>query len=122
HVRMDGTHTRKLSAESVRAALRRVRGSVLNFVPRGIPGGRNFCPAQQAEMGSPWSVALLRHAKIPSGRQPGGRDRCARPDRRLSVEQAVVDGADGAVGLLAVDDAGDLDLAGGDHMDVDVAV
>src|SRR5699024_7651140 len=27
------------------------------------PGGRNFCPAQQAEMGSPWSVALLRHAK-----------------------------------------------------------
>src|SRR5699024_615015 len=51
-----------------------------------------------------------------------GRDRCARPDRRLSVEQAVMDGADGAVGLLAVDDAGDLDLAGGDHMDVDVAV
>src|SRR5699024_9440029 len=34
HVRMDGTHTGKLSAESVRAALRRVRGSVLNFVPR----------------------------------------------------------------------------------------
>ena len=40
----------------------------------------------------------------------------------FSVEQAVVDGADGAVGLLAVDDAGDLDLAGGDHMDVDVVV
>src|SRR5699024_7223878 len=34
HVRMDGTHTGKLSAESVRAALRRVRGSALNFVPR----------------------------------------------------------------------------------------
>jgi len=32
---MDGTHTGKLSAESVRAALRRVRGSALNFVPRG---------------------------------------------------------------------------------------
>src|SRR5699024_5553172 len=63
HVRMDGTHTGKLSVESVRAALRRVRGSTLNFVPRGIPGGRNFCPAQQAEMGSPWSVALLRHAE-----------------------------------------------------------
>src|SRR5699024_9633108 len=31
---MDGTHTGKLSAESVRAALRRVRGSALNFVPR----------------------------------------------------------------------------------------
>src|SRR5699024_8389863 len=60
---MDGTHTGKFSAESVRAALRRVRGSALNFVPRGIPGGRNFCPAQQAEMGSPWSVALLRHAE-----------------------------------------------------------
>ena len=31
---MDGTHTGKFSAESVRAALRRVRGSALNFVPR----------------------------------------------------------------------------------------
>src|SRR5699024_3430512 len=73
HVRMDGTHTGKLSAESVRAALRRVRGSALNFVPRGIPGGRNFCPAQQAEMGSPWSVALLRHAAPPHrGAGPSG--------------------------------------------------
>src|SRR5699024_9517930 len=45
HVRMDGTHTGKFSTESVRAALRRVRGSVLNFVPRGILGGRNFCRA-----------------------------------------------------------------------------
>ena len=31
---MDGTHTGKFGAESVRAALRRVRGSALNFVPR----------------------------------------------------------------------------------------
>src|SRR5699024_5139308 len=98
---MDGTHTGKLSVESVRAALRRVRGSALNFVEKGAaapsassgrssegaagaalrfsqaptvarrenrlsarePGGRNFCPAQQAEMGSPWSVSLLRHAE-----------------------------------------------------------
>ena len=34
HVRMDRTHTGKFSTESVRAALRRVRGSALNFVPR----------------------------------------------------------------------------------------
>ena len=70
HVRMDGTHTGKLSAESVRAALRRVRGSALNFVPRGIPGGRNFCPAQQAEMGSPWSVSLVRHAEAAGAFSP----------------------------------------------------
>ena len=50
---MDGTHTGKLSAESVRAALRRVRGSALNFVPRGIPGGRNFCPAHAGRNGFP---------------------------------------------------------------------
>src|SRR5699024_6984247 len=53
HVRMDGTHTGKLSAESVRAALRRVHGSALNFVPRGIPGGRNFCPAYAGRNGFP---------------------------------------------------------------------
>src|SRR5699024_8275506 len=33
------------------------------------PGGRNFCPAQQAEMGSPWSVALLRHAEASAAGQ-----------------------------------------------------
>ena len=38
HVRMDGTHTGKFGAESVRAALRRVRGSASNFVPRGSGG------------------------------------------------------------------------------------
>ena len=32
------------------------------------PGGRNFCPAQQAEMGSPWSVSLLRHAEEAASR------------------------------------------------------
>src|SRR5699024_8911750 len=97
---MDGTHTGKLSAESVRAALRRVRGSALNFVPRDCEaearpadetaeaeqgqrsafckpaatgaakaGNRNHqgegisVPRMRAEMGSPWSVALLRHAE-----------------------------------------------------------
>src|SRR5699024_6441968 len=100
HVRMDGTHTGKLSAESVRAALRRVRGSALNFVPRDCEaearpadetaeaeqgqrsafckpaatgaakaGNRNHqgegisVPRMRAEMGSLWSVALLRHAE-----------------------------------------------------------
>ena len=38
HVRMDGTHTGKFAAESVQAALRRVRGSAANFVPRGSGG------------------------------------------------------------------------------------
>src|SRR5699024_11234903 len=50
---MDGTHTGKFGAESVRAALRRVRGSAPNFVPRGIPGGRNFCPAHAGRNGFP---------------------------------------------------------------------
>ena len=53
HVRMDGTHTGKFGAESVRAALRRVRGSAPNFVPRGILGGRNFCPAYAGRNGFP---------------------------------------------------------------------
>ena len=53
HVRMDGTHTGKFGAESVRAALRRVRGSAPNFVPRGIPGGRNFCRATARRNGFP---------------------------------------------------------------------
>ena len=34
HARTVGTHTGKFGAESVRAALRRVRGSAPNFVPR----------------------------------------------------------------------------------------
>ena len=38
------------------------------------------------------------------------------------VEQHIVDGADSLVGVGTVDDAGDLDLAGGDHLDVDVVV
>ena len=61
HVRMDGTQPGKFGAESVRAALRRVRGSAPNFVPRGIPGGRNFCPAYAGRNGFP----LERGAKAP---------------------------------------------------------
>src|SRR5699024_10403275 len=63
HARTVGTHTGKLSAESVRAALRRVRGSALNFVPRGIPGGRNFCPAYAGRNGFPLERVASRHAK-----------------------------------------------------------
>ena len=33
-----------------------------------------------------------------------------------------MDGADSLVGILAVNDAGDFDLAGGDHLDIDVVV
>src|SRR5699024_8639843 len=63
HARMDGTHTGKFGAESVRAALRRVRGSAPNFVPRGIPGGRNFCPATAGRNGFPLERVVFRHAE-----------------------------------------------------------
>ena len=33
-----------------------------------------------------------------------------------------MDRRNGLVGIPAVDDAGDLDLAGGDHLDIDVVV
>ena len=59
HARMDGIHTGKFSAESVRAALRRVRGSALNFVPRGILGGRNFCRATARRNGFPLKRGAL---------------------------------------------------------------
>src|SRR5699024_4179194 len=70
HARTVGTHTGKLSAESVRAALRRVRGSALNFVPRGIPGGRNFCPAYAGRNGFPLERVAFATRWI-------GRLRCA---------------------------------------------
>src|SRR5699024_9191427 len=73
HVRMDGTPTGKFGAESVRAALRRVRGSAPNFVPRGIPGGRNFCPAYAGRNGFP----LERVAKATRWRE----DSCVFPPR-----------------------------------------
>ena len=65
HVRMDGTHTGKFGAESVRAALRRVRGSAPNFVPRGILGGRNFCRAYARRNGFPLKRVVFRHAATP---------------------------------------------------------
>src|SRR5699024_1507518 len=53
HVRMDGTHTGKLSVESVRAALRRVRGSALNFVEKGDTRGEGFLSCAAGRNGSP---------------------------------------------------------------------
>ena len=38
------------------------------------------------------------------------------------IKQHIVDRRNSLVGIVAVDDAGDLDLAGGDHLDVDVVV
>ena len=73
HVRMDGTHTGKFGAESVRAALRRVRGSALNFVPREIPGGKNFCRATARRNGFPLERADFRHAEPPATSR--GRDK-----------------------------------------------
>ena len=66
HVRTTGTHTGKFGAESVRAAPRRVRGSALNFVPRRILGGKNFCPAYAGRNGFPLE-RVVRHAKNPRG-------------------------------------------------------
>src|SRR5699024_9744086 len=57
---MDGTHTGKLSAESVRAALRRVRGSVLNFVPRDCEAeARPADETAEAEQGQ--RSAIFKH-------------------------------------------------------------
>ena len=63
HARMDGTHTGKLSAESVRGrkAECAVQRSILS--PGGYQGEGISVPRTRAEMGSPWSVALLRHAE-----------------------------------------------------------
>ena len=109
HVRMDGTHTGKLSAESVRgrkaecavqrsilspgtAKLRRVlrtkqpkrsRGSGLPFASplrraqqkqgTATTRGKEFLsPRMRAEMGSPWSVSLLRHAARLPGKSRRG--------------------------------------------------
>ena len=72
HARTVGTHTGKLSAESVRAALRRVRGSALNFVPRGIPGGRNFCPAYAGRNGFPLERVAKATRKKPPRFTPQG--------------------------------------------------
>ena len=72
HVRMDGTHTGKLSAESVRGrkAECAVQRSILS--PGGYQGEGISVPRMRAEMGSPWSVELLRHAENPRPVKAGG--------------------------------------------------
>ena len=62
HARTVGTHTGKLSAESVRGhkAECAVQRSILS--PGGYQGEGISVPRMRAEMGSPWSVSLLRHA------------------------------------------------------------
>ena len=62
--------TATFGAESVRAVLRRVRGSVPNFVPRGILGGRNFCPAYAGRNGFPLDIGNT---------PPAYRARCTGP-------------------------------------------
>ena len=101
HARTVGTHTWKFGAESVRAALRRVRGSAPNFVPRGIPGGRNFCPAYAGRNGFPLERVVFRHAAKPgacglgfcfaraSQRRPRFEScTAAQPSRVLRTKQA----------------------------------
>ena len=51
--RMDGTHTGKFGAESVRAALRRCARFSAKFCPQGDTRGRNFCPATAGRNGFP---------------------------------------------------------------------
>ena len=53
HVRTAGTHTGKLSAESVRGLLGRVRGSALNFVQKGDTRGEGFLTCAAGRKGSP---------------------------------------------------------------------
>ena len=53
HVRMDGTQPGKLSAESVRGPLGRVRGSALNFVQKGDTRGEGFLTCAAGRKGSP---------------------------------------------------------------------
>ena len=72
HTDLYDPHTGKFGAESVRAALRRVRGSAPNFVPRGIPGGKNFCPAYAGRNGFPLERGALRYA---DGTGPAGLPR-----------------------------------------------
>ena len=63
HARTVGTHTGKLSAESVRGhkAECAVQRSILS--PGGYQGEGISVPRMRAEMGSPWSVSQKRHAK-----------------------------------------------------------
>src|SRR5699024_12134691 len=67
HVRTVGTHTGKLSAESVRGykAECAVLRSILS--PGGYQGEGISVARLRAEMGSPWSVSLLRHAATRPG-------------------------------------------------------
>ena len=65
HVRMDGTHTGKLSAESVRGrkAECAVQRSILS--PGGYQGEGISVPRMRAEMGSPWSISKAGHLSRP---------------------------------------------------------
>src|SRR5699024_4177099 len=63
HVRTGGTHTGKFCSGSVRA--QRVRGSGQNFVPRRIPGGRNFCRAYARRNGFPLERFLQVKHPVP---------------------------------------------------------
>src|SRR5699024_7404093 len=90
-LRMDGTHTGKLSAESVRGrkAECAVQRSILS--PGGYQGEGISVPRMRAEMGSPWSVELLRHAQSPRPVKAGARlcrspskpARCFVPEHRF---------------------------------------
>ena len=65
HVRMDGTHTGKFGAESVRGrkAECAVQRQILS--PGGYQGEGISVPRLRAEMGSPWSVSIFDTLKSP---------------------------------------------------------
>ena len=56
---MDGTHTGKLSAESVRGRKAECAVQRLILSPGGYQGEGISVPRMRAEMGSPWSVSLF---------------------------------------------------------------
>ena len=100
HVRMDGTHTGKFCAESVRAALRRVRGSAQKFCPQGDTRGKEFLPRDCAQkwvppgawrfcdtlraalQALPWVSAWFSEVKRPAGRTRSRRWMRRRPPGR----------------------------------------
>ena len=61
HVRMDGTQPGKLSTESVRGPLGRVRGSALNFVQKGLRSRGASC-GRSSRGGAGAAVQICKRA------------------------------------------------------------
>ena len=109
HVRMDRTHTGKFSTERVRAALRRVRGSALNFVPRDcVAEARPADETAEAEQGQRSAFckpAATGAAKAGNRNHQGGKNFCRAAARRngFPLERVVFDTLNNAGAGFAAD-------------------